>query len=307
MYFYTAYGLGIHSDVPLPELVAAADIRADVNIQIGKVDRSPSEIDMGNYRFHMTVEEVYFVWEQLGTFLVRDGKEIIVEPFPGAEDHLIHFPILGMAMALLLHQRGFLVLHASAVAVSGGAVAFLGRRGQGKSTMAAMLYARGHNLIADDLLALDIGGTRSPIVLPGFPQFRLWPEAVAACLGDDPEVLPRLVSGCEKRARRAADRFSQRLLPLRGIYVLSEGLAPELKPLRPQEAIVQLINNSYIALVAKPLLQGEGASLHFRQCTSLIKNVPFYCLERPRSLPLLPAVAQLMEEHLAHDIQLATV
>lgn len=299
MYFYNAYGLGIHSILSLPELVTASQIEADVVIQVGKVDRSLSEIDMRGYRFHMSAESAYFFWDRLGSFLVRDGKEIIAAPLPGLEECLVRLPILGMAMAVLLYQRGFLTLHASAVAINGSVVAFIGRKGQGKSTMAATLYGRGHLMMADDMTALDLGEAGCPMVLPGFPQFKLWPDAAAAALGDDPEMLPRLFSGYEKRARRAADRFSQKSLPLKRIYLMCEGSAIEIKPLQPQEAIIQLINQSYIARVAHPLIQGMGACSHFLQCTSLIKSVPVYRLERPRSLPMLSAIALLIEEHLA--------
>ena len=307
MYFYEAYGLSIHSALPLPELVSAAETEADVVIQFGKVDRSLLKITRFGSYFYMTAEEVYFFWDEVGAFLIRNGKEIVIDPFSGVEERLLRLPLLGAVLAVLLHQRGFLTLHASAVAINGGAVVFLGGRGWGKSTLAATLYARGHHLIADDLVGLDVGGTRHPMVLPGFPQLKLLPEAAASALGDDPETLPRLAIGYEKRARRGIDRFSHKPLPLKGIYELSKGPAIEIKPLQPQEAIMQVIANSYIARAANQLLQGVGTSSHFLQCTSLINNVPVYRIERPQSLALVPAVAQLVEEHLAYDMHLAMV
>lgn len=304
MYNYLAYGLGIHSALPLPELQTLAAVDADVVIRLGELAKSlPETIGTGSY-FHMTAEEAYFSWEQVVTFLVRGGNEIIVDPFPGVEERLIRLPLLGTILAVLLHQRGYLVLHASAVAINGGVVAFLGDKGQGKSTMAATLYARGHHLMSDDVVAVDLGDPKSPIVLAGFPQFKLWPEAAAFTLGDNPDLLPQLAAGYEKRARRANDRFSQKSLPLKGIYVLSHGIEPAIKPLGPQEAIVQLITHSYVARFGKQLLEGIGAFSHLRQCTSLIDSVPIYSLERPRSLELLPAIAQMVEENLADDSHL---
>lgn len=304
MHTYTAYGLGIHSTFPVPELQTLNEVEADVVIQIGKLDWSPPKTTYSGSYFHMTAEQAYLFWDQVGTFLVRDGKEIIIDPLPGVEEGMIRLPLLGAVLAVLLHQRGFLVLHASAVAINGGVVAFLGEKGQGKSTMAASLYARGHNMMADDVVALDFSGTQSPIVLPGFPQFKLWPEAAASSLGDDPETLPQLHPQVEKRARRVVD-ISQQSLPLRRVYVLSEGPEPQIKPLQPQIAIVQLIANSYMARFGKQLLQGVGAYSHFHQCMSLAKNLPVCYLERPRSLSLLSDIAQLVEEDLAGDIQQA--
>ncbi|GAC1495827.1 MAG: hypothetical protein NVS2B14_09670 [Chamaesiphon sp.] len=304
MYFYNAYGLVIQSALFLPELISIPETKSDVVIKLGKVARFPSEITMGRYQFYMNLEEVYFVWEQLGTFLVRDGKEIIVDLLPKVNEDLIHFPLLGMALAVGLHQRGLLVLHASTVAIDGVAVAFLGTGGKGKSTMAAALYARGHNLISDDLVAIDTSRASNPMVFPSFPQFKLWPEAAASVLGDDPDTLPCLASGYEKRARSAKEQFSQACFPLKRIYILAEGSTLEIKPVEPQESILHLISNSHIARIAQPLIQGAGACSHLRQCTSLLNNIPIAYLERPRSLPLLSEIAKLVEEELAHNLLL---
>jgi hypothetical protein len=114
----------------------------------------------------------------IGTFLVRDGREILVDPDPDAGDALLQLALLGPVLAALLQQRGDLVLHASAVEIDGAAVGFLGGRGAGKSTMAAALLRRGYPLLTDDILAVSLEDG-SPRVLPGFPQLKLWPDAVA--------------------------------------------------------------------------------------------------------------------------------
>ncbi|MDJ0616362.1 MAG: hypothetical protein QNJ63_06350 [Calothrix sp. MO_192.B10] len=303
MYFYNAYGLVIQSVIPLPELVTSVEKNADLVIQRGEIERSQAETDMGIYRFHVSGEEVYFAWDQKVTFLVRNGKEIIFETFPGMEEELIRFPILGMLLAVLLHQRGFLVMHASTVEINGAAVSFLGKKGMGKSTMAATLYSRGHRLIADDVIAIDIKNTtNTPIVFPGFPQFKLWPEAAVAALGKDPDKLPRLVYGYEKRTCSASDNFVLEPLPLKCLYILTEGSIPKIQPVESQQKIVNLIANSHIARIANPLVQGVGGITLFKQFTNLMNSVPINYLERPRSLALLTEVARLLEEDLACHI-----
>ena len=299
MHSYFAYGLGIHSLLPLPEFMAAPDVEADVVIKLGNVNQSLPDLRKARSSFHMTAtpQEACLFWDRLGTFLVRNGREIIIEPFPRAEERLLRLPLWGAVLAVLLHQRGLLVLHASAVGINGSAVAFIGGKGQGKSTTAATIYARGHKLLADDVVALDMNNSGGPMVLSGIPQFKLWPEAVSS-LGDNPEMFPQIFSGCEKRARRVTDRFSQTSLPLKGIYALSEGPTPEIKFLSPQEGIVQLIRNSYMARFGKRLLHGAGASTHLHQCTLVANSVPVYGLDRPRSLSLLPSVARLVEAQL---------
>jgi hypothetical protein len=294
LHFYTAYGLGISSVLPLPELIPGIP-PADVTIRLGTVDRSSAEAASPRPCFRAAAEEVGFHWEQVGTLLMRRGEEIVIDPVPDVDEHLLRLYILGPALALLLHQRGLLILHASAVAVEGRAVAFLGGPGWGKSTMAAALYKRGHGIVTDDILALDLAGAGSPIALPGFPQLKLWPEA-AASLGDVPEMLPRLHPSWEKRARRDAASFPHKPLPLERIYVLAEGARPEIEAIQSQEAFVELVRHSFVAR----LLQATGAATtHFYQCAQVVRAVPIRRLKAHRALSALPDLAQMVEEDVA--------
>jgi len=294
--------LGIHSTFPLPELVAC-DSSADVVVHLGKVGRLPSSLDAWGRGFWATAEEACHFREDTGAFLAREGREIVVQPASGVEDRVLRLFILGPALALLLHQRGRLVLHASAVEVGGHAVAFMGPSGWGKSTSAAVMHARGHGIVADDLTVIDVGSS-CPTAFPGFPQLKLWPEAVVS-LGETPETLPLLHPLLEKRARRIMREFSQTPLPLRCIYILDEGSAPAIEPLRPQEALRELIGHWYGARFGVELLQPLGLPSLFLQCANLASRISICRLIRPYSLSVLSDVARLVEEHLAGDVQVA--
>ncbi len=298
MYSYTAYGLGLHSSLPLPEL-AAGEARKDVVVRFAKVSGPPPEAQTAERHYWATGQSVYLFWRELGTFRIREGFEIAIDPATLVEPGRLSPPILGACMAVALHQRGFLVLHASAVALNGRAVAFLGDKGWGKSTLAAALHGRGHHLLCDDVLAVDVEGAASPWALPAFPQLKLWPDAVAS-LGGDPDALPRLVPQLEKRQRRISGDFSQNPLPLERIYVLGKGPSLEIEPLQPGEVLGQLFAHSYGGRFGKQLLQ-HGEAKHFKQCAELAKGVPIYRLKRPSSLSLLPVTAQLVEEHAAGE------
>ncbi len=140
------------------------------------------------------------------------GRDLVIEPAPGAEESELRLIMLGPALAVLLHQRGLLVLHASAAALTSDgshrAVAFMGDKGAGKSTTAAAMCARGHGLIADDLVAVDLSGA-VPHVWPGFPHLKLWPEAAASTLDDRATAasLARVHSQLEKRSRPVRGEF----------------------------------------------------------------------------------------------------
>ena len=145
MYRYAAYGLGIHSELLLPELMASeAEADVDVVVRLGTLAPSVLVADPSPYCLYETDEGAYIFWKEVGTLLIRGGSEIVVERAPNVEESRLRLLLLGAAMGVLLHQRGLLVLHASAVEVCDGAAIFLGGRGWGKSTVAAALHARGH-------------------------------------------------------------------------------------------------------------------------------------------------------------------
>lgn len=297
MYSYTAYGLTIHSSLCLPELETSSDIKADVTIRVEKIAWSSSIAADRWSDFHITREDAHLCWHTVGKFWVRSGNEIIIDPLPDLDKRIIRLPLLGAVMAVLLHQRGYLVLHASAISLGDRAVAFVGEKGQGKSTMAATLHAHGHQLLADDIVAIDFDHSGHPIVLPGFPQFKLWSDAVMA-IGDDPEALPQVHPQVDKRSHRINHRFAQTVSPLARVYVLQHGTEIQIQRLNPQQTILHLIANSYMSRFGNQMLQGAEAANHLRQCIALAKQIPICTLQRPRSLELLPTIAKLIETDL---------
>ncbi|MCC6190073.1 MAG: hypothetical protein IT318_13645 [Anaerolineales bacterium] len=294
-YRHTAYGLNIASALSLPELLpAVSPASTDLAVRLGAVEAPRN--DAGGAAARYGPGEVCLAFREAGAFLVRAGREIIVDPTPGADARVLRLYLLGPALTLALHQRGWLALHASAVALGGQAVGFLGAPGWGKSTMAAALCQRGHPLIADDALAVAVSadpGTQPGgrlDVFPGFPQIKLWPEA-AAGLGVDPAQLPLLHPRLTKRAHRLGDGLAAQPLPLGRLYVLTEGAAIQIEPLGRQAALVELIQHSYVARALPQL----DASTHLRQCAAVARVVPVARLWRPRRLDSLPAVAAAVE------------
>ncbi|MGE3267918.1 MAG: serine kinase [Chloroflexota bacterium] len=295
MHRYRAYGLALHSEIPLPELSPGSSDQPDITIRIGAVSREPAPTDPATFAYYASPDEVCFHWEIVGAFQVRAGREIIVQPVAGVEDALLRLPLLGSVFGVCLHQRGLLVLHASAIDIHGSASIFLGTKGQGKSTTAATLYGRGHPLLADDIVALDMAQPERPCVLPGFPQLKLFDDAAASSLGDDPAQLPRLASVIEKRARRAPDGFPTEPLPPNALYVLADGPALAIDRLSPQDAICELLGSTIAGRFGRALLDGIDAVTHFQRCVNLLRCAPLYRLSRPRDLALLGGVADAVE------------
>jgi hypothetical protein len=289
---YLAFGLRIASTFPLPELLAG-DGSADVEIHQAAALPRHALARQATAETMVAPNEWRLTYGDVGVMSVRDGRRIELAPVRGASPRTVRLTLLGQGMAVLLHQRGFLVLHASAVEIDGRVVAFLGDSGSGKSTMAAALHARGHRLVADDVAAVRIGPD-GPEVYAGFPQLKLWPDALTA-LGCDATPLQRVEPGLEKRAHRVHGGFAERtVFPLAQLHVIEEGPAVELTRLRPHDAFLALVRYAY----GIQRLDGVSGVDHFRARSEIVHRAPVYRLSRPWDLGELRTVVSRVEREL---------
>jgi hypothetical protein len=186
-------GWRIRSEIPLPSLPPWPDDGHAVDIEIR---RGAVAAAIQNPRYAGPVVQLgqdgtcRFSLPAIGAFLLRDGRDIVVDVAEGVPDADVRLFLFGSVFGLLCHQRGLLPLHASAVLIDGRAVAFSGPSGVGKSTLAAAFVARGYPLVCDDVLVVDPQGTGEPVVRPGVTQMRLWHTALEA-LGHSTDSLER--------------------------------------------------------------------------------------------------------------------
>ncbi len=290
MFYYTAYGLTIQSDLRLPELVEVPAAQADVVFRTGLVSRRPPDGLQTGRCYHASAGECCLYWADAGLYQVKDGNEIVIEALESAHVQVIRLYLIGGMMALILQQRGLLVLHSSAVSIDGHGVCFVGDCGMGKSTTAATLHARGNPMVTDDIAAIDVRAD-GPILYPAFPQLKLCPDA-AVSLGHTINNMPLAHPDEEKRAHRVAETFATRPVPLRRIHVLHDAPERAIVELPPRVAFMELLRNSYTARI----LSSVGAApLHMDQCSRLAKSGHVTRLDRPRDLTRLSEMAQLIE------------
>jgi hypothetical protein len=288
----------MRSPIALPELLAAGPEPEppDVTVRRGSVDREFVQVDdRGRAFFSASDGEACYFYKNSGKYLVREGREIIVDPTPGAPEMLVRLSLIGPALGLVLIQRGFFLLHASAVAIEGHGVAFLGGYAYGKSTIAASLHALGHRLLSDDLTALQLEEAAKPMVIPSFPHLKLWPDAVSS-LGRPAEELPRVHPELEKRRLRVNDRFDVTAVALERLFVLSKGPTVTVQHVEPESAVTELLGHWYGARFGPELLQSMDVPEHFLRCTRLAQNVPLLKLQRPvAENPTDPEFARAIE------------
>lgn len=261
------YGFLVETDRPIPGLAAVDEAgEAELRIWMGRV---PEDVFPPG-----GVEEPWYVSPRMTpaeapTVVVHrlDGGAFRLRYADGCAYHVdaagtrvactwpAHFTVedaatylLGPVFGLVMRLRGIPSLHASAVAVDGAAVALVGAAGTGKSSTAAALAARGHALVADDVLALRTTGD-GILAQPAYPHVRLWPDMVPALLGPGAE-LPPLTPNWDKRGLRLDEAFHPHPLPLGAVYVLSGREAgpdaPRLEPMSAMEALLALVSNGYV-------------------------------------------------------------
>ena len=334
IWHYYAYDLHLACDFELPELppwLGHPDEAPDVCIVTGQtlalavVERALAE--EGEVQWGVRQARLLFL---LARFTVRDGNHILVEPLEGYGPSSWRVPLLGSVLAVLLEQRGLFALHGGALVFESGAAAFLGEKGQGKSTLNAALNCAGFPLLNDDVTALQMPGNSAgkPLALCGFSQIKLRPDAVRAATSSDPTQWPSLapeISDFDKRAFPAS--LARHNAPLVALFVLhsapdsvpefaldesektnaknSSATAEEnglrVRRLGAQEALAQLIPHTFGARFGADYLQGERRKQHFLHCARLVNACAVWELTRPRDLTLLPTTIALIARVLSDD------
>src|SRR5580704_730146 len=180
-YFYGVHGLSIASELELPELgqQARASDHPDVRIRLSALpplsDVRPTSLSF----LSAAGKDALLTFDDAGRYLVRGGREILVDVHLEADPALVRLFLFGPALGIICCQRGLLALHASSVAFDDRVVAFAGPQGAGKSTLAAHSLAAGGVLMSDDLLVVSVADGAPALAQPGMPSLKLWRDALA--------------------------------------------------------------------------------------------------------------------------------
>ena len=191
-HLYRAYGLRFETSRPFPELMPAEENGpADVTV---RWDTVPEELDNPageGVVYQANPDQFLLKLDQIGRFLVQNGDEILVQPAPDSLESDVRVFLLGSCLGALLHQRGILALHASAILTDKGAILFVGHSSVGKSTLLGAFLKRGYRMLADDVTGVVLGKDGMPLALPAFPRAKLWADSVKR-LGHDKDALSRV-------------------------------------------------------------------------------------------------------------------
>lgn len=288
--FYTVFGVGISSEIVLPELVQSENDPV-VFIRMSSDDfANPAKQHLqchGEYNS----EEAVVSFKNVGSFRIRGGTDIDIWQDSCADNRLIRMFLHGIVSAILLHQRGLLVLHGSCMAIQDRAVGFLGPSGAGKSSMAAGLHQRGHDVLSEDIVAIDYSNGK-PVTYPGIPQLKLTADIITG-LGYPELFIESLYPLSNEFIYRYNRKLSSECIDLSCIFVITDADRINIRHLSPQEGFKVLMKNSYTANIIEPT---KSQISHFQCCTQLLNKIPICLLERPMDFKLLPDVSRKVEE-----------
>ncbi len=267
---------------------------------------------IGPAPFHRFVSPAGGVWTEFyrrgAAYLLRfpgyadfdvsaDGTAVVCHPAIDTDLATAEHLYINQVLPLALSQQGRLAFHASAVTVPGGAVAFLGQTGMGKSTLAAAFARTGGSFLTDDGLLLRASGD-DYLVLPNHPSIRLWDDSHQALIEDDAALAPA-VSFTSKSRVLAGDGMPYCNEPTRllAAFVLDSPASGGIVIRRAALAasVMSWIKNSFVMDVEDRV----SLTRHFHNATVVSGVVPTYYLDYPRRFDLLPSVQAAIVSHVS--------
>jgi len=287
MTFHRMYGFLIDSEIPYgPEVERDAGAEPAWTVRWAPDDVDLDATPAGTLVVDRTVWPVYAdgasfsLWsEGFGRFDVDADRRLVTVALADPRPDLAPLYMRGVIMSLALELQGLSVLHANSVLVGRSAVAFIGIRGAGKTTVTTALCAAGLHLLADDVVPIernaDGWSARS-----GYTDLRLRPSASAMIDLFDPA--PPTSTSIDGRTVLHLEPAPLDAALLGAIVVPSpsdDHDGPDrVVPISGRDALVQLLGGFRVHNVLEPSL----AARRLQVIGDLMAAVPVGRLEMPR-------------------------
>jgi hypothetical protein len=252
---YGAYGAVLSSTVLLPELPTHGHADPDLFVTSANaiaIDEKwrwvePPDKPSESWLAVATGPAGYrLLFDGGGEFVFSMSERRITALTGSADLATTRHLLIDQVVPLVLAHAGRLVLHASSIETSIGAVALMGPAGAGKSTLTTSFAVNGARVLADDALVVGKRGG-DWLAFPAYAGVRIWPDVIATARTDgDP---PRVAPDTEKRRLGPAEglSFCREPVPMRRIYVLDleEVDRITLVPLSGRDALMAVVAHTF--------------------------------------------------------------
>jgi len=309
MFRYSVYGVTVDSELEIPELCESDHGLADVVVSLGDVaEHLPDAIRRGQW-FEHNRNACLFKVRDIARYLVSEGRSIRVDrridrnrqPGCGAPAADIRLYLLGSAFGALLHQRGWLPLHVSAVDTGSGVWAFTGPSGAGKSTLAGWFHRTlNWPILSDDVSVIKPQEGR-PVIYPGPRKLKLWRDAINH-LGCADEKLSQDLSNTDKFQLFLNETVAVESAVLKGLVVLEQCPANQPPGLRRLKGLDAL--KACRLAVYRPYMERcfRNRAEFLEDLINLARRIEVYCFRRHWSLPnMTEQMEPLLQTLMAHQ------
>ncbi len=297
MFYYTAFGLIISSEIQFPELVASENKEADLKIIIGVTPKLLENPDFSNDEFSITPTQFLQHIEEVAYYYAEKGEIIIVEPYKDADLRSLRIYLLCSTMSAIIHQRGMIPMHASGILTDQGVVLIIGDSGAGKSTTIKALIKRGHQIFTDDVCVLQ--NQNGKIVgIPSYPVMKLWKNTFKLLELGEVDGEARLWPDVDKFAVYFHNGFISSWKKISKIFILEKSediYQPILINQSGVEAFIAIGSNTYRGCYIEPM---KLIALHFAMVNGVIKQCEVLKITRPAEGDSVSLVTELIEKYL---------
>ncbi|MBF0410993.1 MAG: hypothetical protein HQM10_26855 [Candidatus Riflebacteria bacterium] len=154
LFEYDCCDFSIASDLFLPGFLHATK-SPEVRIAVCKLPYCLENASTIGFRVQCNSSEFLINIDEVARYLVRNGSEILIEPYSRTEMSSVVAFLLSTVIGILLLQRDFLVLNGGVFSLNNLGNAFVGHPMTGKSSL-MLSFFRNHKTVhySDDLCAL---------------------------------------------------------------------------------------------------------------------------------------------------------
>lgn len=127
-------------------------------------------IEIGEQEFYLNVNNV-------AQYSSQRGQKVNIFPYEGADEGSIRLFLNGSVLGAVMHQKGILPFHGSAIEYGGKGIIICGRSGVGKSSVTEAFCQNGARFINDDITPVRISKSGTTII-PIKTRIKLWNDSL---------------------------------------------------------------------------------------------------------------------------------
>lgn len=293
-HYYEVYGLKIKSYIELPELLKSNDVNYEINICRGITPINIlNSIEQGrNLYLSLNCKEIWFNIRSIGTYLIYNGNNIVVDKDIDANLEDVKAYLLGSALGMILFQRNTLAIHGGTTVINNKTLTIVGDSGSGKSTLTAALRLKKYLFVADDVSVIN----DNLMINLSYPQQKLCKDTMLK-LGYDINKFKKIDDDREKYKIPVKKDFVYEPVRMGAICEIKIGdnSKVEIEEIKGKEKLIILISNIYrIELIKKSGIPPE----YFKKCLEIAKNIKFYRMYRPKDKYTISEQIKVLENAL---------